>query len=196
MSQLTVSMVNWLGDMSAEKLMNPELIFKRVRLIKGLISQKEKEIKSLDERLLGTLYAIIGKSRQEAKEEKRQEIMFFQNLLTKLQNNRKVHQHLRNISKFDIPSLRDVGRKIDELVGFKIRFEDPFLRNFTMSPAEREEYDRMKNKIRQERIIEERLRMEGKKISRFEVEQRIKKEKQESFNKLKEDLFKQIPGGS
>ena len=53
MSQLTASMVNWLEDMSVEKLTNLELIFKRVRLIKGLISQKEKEIKSLDERLLG-----------------------------------------------------------------------------------------------------------------------------------------------
>ena len=58
MSQLTASMVNWLEDMPAEKLMNLELIFKRVRLIKGLISQKEKEIKSLDERLLGALYMI------------------------------------------------------------------------------------------------------------------------------------------
>ena len=71
MSQLTNSMVNWLEDMSAEKLMNLELIFKRVRLIKGLISQKEKEIKSLDEQFLGTLYAVIGISRQKAKEEKR-----------------------------------------------------------------------------------------------------------------------------
>ena len=62
MSQLTISMVNCLSDMTVEKLMNLELIFKRVRVIKGLISQKEKEIKSLDERLLGTLYAIIGKS--------------------------------------------------------------------------------------------------------------------------------------
>ena len=86
MSQLTNSMVNWLEDMSAEKLMNLELIFKRVRLIKGLISQKEKEIKSLDENLLGTLYTLIGKSRQEAKEEKRQEIMMLHNLLTRLQN--------------------------------------------------------------------------------------------------------------
>ena len=49
MSQLTTSIVNWLEDMSVEKLTNLELIFKRVRAIKGLISQKEKEIKSLDE---------------------------------------------------------------------------------------------------------------------------------------------------
>ena len=98
MSQLTASMVNWLEDMPAEKLMNLELIFKRVRLIKGLISQKEKEIKSLDERFLGALHMFTGKSTQEAKEEKRQVITFFQNLLTKLQNNRKVHQHLRNIT--------------------------------------------------------------------------------------------------
>ena len=68
---INTSMVNWLEDMSVEKLMDLELIFKRVRLIKGLISQKEKEIKSLDERLLGALYMIIGKSRQEAKEEKK-----------------------------------------------------------------------------------------------------------------------------
>ena len=56
MSQLTTTMVNWLEDMSAEKLINLELIFKRVRAIKGLISQKEKEIKSLDELFLGSLY--------------------------------------------------------------------------------------------------------------------------------------------
>ena len=75
MSHLTTSMVNWLEDMSAEKLMNLELIFKRVRLIKGLISQKEKEIKSLDELFVASLYAVMGKSRQKVKEEKRQEIM-------------------------------------------------------------------------------------------------------------------------
>ena len=39
MSQLTTSMVNWLEDMSTEKLINLELIFKRVRAIKGLISK-------------------------------------------------------------------------------------------------------------------------------------------------------------
>ena len=70
MSQLTASMVNWLEDMSVEKLTNLELIFKRVRAIKGLISQKEKEIKSLDEQFIASLYAVMGKSRQEAKEEK------------------------------------------------------------------------------------------------------------------------------
>ena len=102
--------------MSAEKLSNLELIFKRVRAIKGLISQKEKEIKSLDERFLDSLYAIMGISRQKAKEEKRQEIMILHNLLDRLQNNRKVHQHLRNITKFDIPSLRSVGRTIDAIV--------------------------------------------------------------------------------
>ena len=86
MSQLTASMVNWLEDMSAEKLINLELIFKRVRVIKGLISQKEKGIKSLDERFLGSLYAIMGISRQKAKEEKRQEITMLHNLLSRLQN--------------------------------------------------------------------------------------------------------------
>jgi len=39
-------MINWLEDMSAEKLTKLELILKRARAIKGLISQKEKEIKS------------------------------------------------------------------------------------------------------------------------------------------------------
>ena len=68
MSQLTTSMVNWLEDMSAEKLTNLELIFKRVRAIKGLISQKE--IKSLDERFLGALYTVMGKSRQDARKKK------------------------------------------------------------------------------------------------------------------------------
>ena len=46
-------------------------------------------------------------------------------------------------------------------------FEDPFLRNFTMTPAEREEYDRKKN--------EERQRIEEKKVTRLETAQRIKK---------------------
>ena len=62
MSQLTTPMVNWLEDMSVEKLIGLELIFKRVRAIKGLISQKEKEIKSLDEGLLSALYIFIGAS--------------------------------------------------------------------------------------------------------------------------------------
>ena len=43
MSQLTTSMVNWLEDMSAEKLIKLELILKRVRAVKGLISQKERK---------------------------------------------------------------------------------------------------------------------------------------------------------
>ena len=138
MSQLTTSMVNWLGDMSAEKLINLEIFFKRVRAAKGLISQKEKEIKSLDDRLLGILYMFTGKSRQEAKEEKRQEIMFFQNLLTNLQNNRKVHQYIKNIAKFDIPSLRSVGSTIDAMVERKLTFEDPFLKKITMTPKDKE----------------------------------------------------------
>ena len=81
MSQPTNSLVIWLEDASVEKLMILEFNLKRVRAIKGLISQKEKEIKSLDEQLLASLYAVMGKSRQDAKEEKRQEIMFFQNFL-------------------------------------------------------------------------------------------------------------------
>ena len=55
MSQLTTSMINWLEDMSAEKLIKLELILKRERAVKGLISQKEKEIKSLDELFVGSL---------------------------------------------------------------------------------------------------------------------------------------------
>ena len=43
MSQLTTSMVDWLEDMSAEKLIKLELILKRVRAVKGLISQKERK---------------------------------------------------------------------------------------------------------------------------------------------------------
>ena len=67
----------------------------------------------------------MGKSRQKVKEEKRQEIMMLYDLLGKLQNNRKVHLHLRNISKFDTPSLRSVGRTIAAIVDKKITFEDP-----------------------------------------------------------------------
>ena len=134
----------------------------------------------------------MGKSRQDAKEEKRQEIMFFQNLLTKLQNNRKIHQHLRNITKFDIPSLRSVGRTIDAMVERKLTFEDPFLRNFIMTPTEREEYDRKKNEERQRRMNEERQRLEEIKQKKVETAERIKKEKQESFEKLKGDLLAQV----
>jgi len=105
-------------------------------------------------------------------------------LLGKLQNNRKVHLHLRNISKFDVPSLRSVGRTIAAIVDKKITFEDPFLRNFTMTPAEREEYDRKKN--------EERQRMEEIKQARIETSEKIKKEKQESFEKLKDNLLRQV----
>jgi len=177
MSQLTTSIVNWLEDMSLEKLTNLELIIKRVRAIKGLISQKEKEVKSLDERFLGSIYTVMGKSRQKAKEEKRQEITMLHNLLDKLQNNRKAHQHLRNITKFDIPSLRSVGRTIDAIVERKLTFEDPFLRNFTMSPAEREEYDKKKNEERQRRIKEQeeiKQKREARK-ARSDIEKRTEK---------------------
>ena len=84
----------------------------------------------------------MGKSRQKIKEEKRQEITMLYDLLRALQNNRKVHQHLRNISKFDVPSLRSVGRTIAAIVDKKITFEDPFLRNFAMTPTQREEYEK------------------------------------------------------
>ena len=136
MSQLTNSMIIWLGDASVVTLTNLEFNLKRVLTIKDLISQKEKEIKSLDEQFLASLYVVMGKSRQDAKEEKSREIMELHKLLK--------DRRVRNIAKLDIPSLRSVGRMTNMYIERKLTFEDPFLRNFTISPAEREEYDRKK----------------------------------------------------
>ena len=49
MSQLNRAVIIWLEETPIEKLFNLEHNIKRVIAIKRLISQKEKEIKSLDE---------------------------------------------------------------------------------------------------------------------------------------------------
>ena len=163
MSQLTNSLVIWLEETSVEKLFNLEFNIKRVITIKGLISQKEKEIKSLDEQLLGILYTFTGKSKQEAKEEKRREIIE----LNKLLKDRRV----RNIGKLDIPSLRNVGKAINTYIERKLAFEDPFLRKFIMTPAEIEEYDRKKKE-----------RLDG---MRFFEERRLKNERLDTSERIK-----------
>ena len=190
MSQLANSLVIWLEETSVEKLFNLEFNIKRVITIKGLISQKEKEIKSLDEQLLGILYTFTGKSKQEAKEEKRREIIE----LNKLLKDRRV----RNIGKLDIPSLRSLGKMIDTYIDRKLAFEDPILRKFIMTPAEREEYDRKKKETLDVMRFSEKRRLESERLDikkgiiLNEQQLRVKKEKQESFNKLKNDLIAQI----
>ena len=157
-------MVQWLEEMPAEKLMGLELLFKRVEAIKGLISKKEREVKSLDDLFVGSLYIIMGKYRQKAREERSLEIIELNSLLDGLQNNRKVHQHLRNISKFDIPSLRRVERSIAAIVNrnleqeFKHLFESHVERQ-TGQPMNTEEWTEKKKKPE----LENKKKRKGKK---------------------------------
>ena len=156
MSQLTNSLVIWLEESPIEKLFNLEFNLKRVIAIKRLISQKEKEIKSLDERLLGSLYMFTSKSKQETKEEKRREIIE----LNKLLKDRRV----RNIVKLDILSLRSLGKMINASMERKLTFEDPILRKFLMTPDEIEEYDRRKKNRLIALKTAERQRLENERL--------------------------------
>ena len=186
MSQLITSITNWLEEAPVEKLFNLEHNIKRVIAIKRLISQREKEIKSLDDQ---PLFMFTDEFEDEMlKEEKRREIKELNKLLN--------DQRVRNIGKLDIPSLRNVGRMTDKYIEKKLAFEDPTLRKFIMTPVEIEEYDRKKNEERQRRINEEERKLEEiqqkKALTLAETAERIKKEKQESFEKLKNDLRAQI----
>ena len=106
MSQLNNSFVFWLIDTPVEKLLNLEINLKRVIAIKKLITQKEKEIKSIDEY---PVFMFTDEFEDEMiKEEKRREIIE----LNKLLKDRRV----RNIGKLDIPSLHSLGKMIDTYI--------------------------------------------------------------------------------
>ena len=174
MSQLTTSLTNWLEDMSIGKLSILEFNLKRVIAIKRLITQKEKENKSLDEQLLGFLYLFTGKSKQEAKEERRREIMELNKLLK--------DQRVRNISKLDIPSLRDLGRMTDKYIERKLKQEaeqelkrlfEPYTEKLKRKVEEYKRLDREKEEARI-RKEEEKKRKEARK-ARSDTEKRTEK---------------------
>ena len=155
MSQLNNAVIIWLEEIPIEKLSNVEFNIKRVIAIKRLISQREKEIKSLDEQ---PLFMFTDEFEDElSKEEKRREIKE----LNKLLKDRRV----RNLVKLDIPSLRSLGKLVDSYIERKLTFEDPILRKFTMTPAEREEYDKeKKDKLEAMKHFEKR-RLQNERIS-------------------------------
>ena len=186
MSQLNNTVIIWLEETPIEKLSIVEYNIKRVIAIKSFISQKEKEIKSLDEQLLGILYMFTGKSKQEVKEEKRREITELHKLLK--------DRRVRNLVKLDIPSLRSLGKLIDRYIERKLTFEDPILRKFIMTPVEIEEYDReKKDKLEAMKYFEKRRLQNERIAAEIDTAERIKQEKKESFSKLKNDFLIILP---
>ena len=183
MSQLNNAVIIWLEESSIEALYNVDINVQRVIAIKNRISQREKEIKTIDDQ---PLFMFTDEFEDELiKEEKRREIKELNKILK--------DKRVRNLVKLDVPSLRTLGKLIDSYIERKHTFEDPIMRKFRMTPAEIEEYDREKaDRLNAMKFFEKRRLNNERVEAKFNPAERIKQEKQESFNKLKNDLLSQI----
>ena len=101
-------LIDWLTEQSTTCLTIVGNILERVAKIRRLLSKKEKEDIAKD-LLFNSLYTLSGKSRPNVLDE----IAKLKNELKAFYKDPKIPHHLKILSKFDLPSLRDVDKTIN-----------------------------------------------------------------------------------
>jgi len=104
-------LIDWLTKQSTTGLTVISNTLERVAMIRRLISKKEKEDLTQD-LLLNSLNILSGKSRPNTFNE----LAKLKSELNAFYRNPKIPHYLKILSKFDLPSLRDVDKTINALI--------------------------------------------------------------------------------
>ena len=163
-------LIDWLTGQSTTNLIIIENILDRVAKVRSLISKKEKEDPFKD-LLFNSLHALSGKSKPNILTE----IAELKKELNTFYKNPKVPRYIKLLSKFDLPSLRDVDKTINALLGLRFfprdaegkRIYFPSVKDLKRAEIERTKKKNRKTKRKRKTKEENRRRKQESKSNKL-----------------------------